>query len=519
MSVTGGYTRHAAARFAQVVGRQAGSPALLWADGAVSYGELDRLSNQVARQLLDSGVRKRQPVAIAIDKCTFAYAAILGCLKVGAPYFVVDPASPQVRAEAIVRQCQPRFAFAGAELAAVFDCPVQTIPPGGSEDPPLRPSIPDGPIELPWHIDGSDPAYVMFTSCSTGVPKGATISHANLMELIRWAPWQYGIGPGEVVTNVNPLFFDNSVFDIYSSLFSGAALAPITGAQLKDPGAVLSLFDRLGCTVYFSVPSLLIYLQRLKLITPQSFRTLKRIIFGGEGYPIPMLRQLFSDVGDRIELHNVYGPTECTCICSSYRITAADLDQSTLYPPLGTLIPHFSELIADESGTPVQAGESGELYLGGPAVGLGYYGAPEQSATAFVQNPTHERFADRMYRTGDLVRRAEDGKLHFVGRSDMQIKLQGYRIELGEIEHALQAVEGVTEAVAVFSSDGVIGRIVGVVAMATPLPPAAIRRAVEQRLPKYMVPERVRVVSELPKNANGKVDRKSLRAAVERGEL
>jgi D-alanine--poly(phosphoribitol) ligase subunit 1 len=268
------------------------------------------------------------------------------------------------------------------------------------------------------------------------------------------------------------------------------------------------------------VPSLLVYFQRLKLVGPESFPSLRKLVFGGEGYPKPMLAKLYEAVGHRIEMYNVYGPTECTCICSTYRISGIDFADLKGYPPLGGLIPNFSSVILDDAGGAVAPGEIGELYLGGPCVGLGYYGAPEQTAAAFVQNPTHDRFFDRVYRTGDLVRAdLGDGKLHFVGRVDTQIKHQGYRIELGEIEHALGAIEGVDEAAAIHSSQGDTSRIVAVLATTEDLAAAGIKQTLAQRLPRYMIPERIVVLAQLPKNANGKIDRKGIAAAIARGEL
>lgn len=514
------YAVHAAQVFAGVVGSNPKGVALRWTDDRVTtYAELDRLSNQIATLLLNGGIQKRDTVGIAMEKGVTAYAAILACLKIGAAYFCLDPASPAARARAIVNQCAPAYAFVGHQSVDVFECPKQRLDEGAAHVKWLE-GIPSSAIALRWTIDGSDPAYVMFTSGSTGTPKGATISQNNLVNFIRWAQTQYSVGPGELVTNLNPLFFDNSVFDIYSSLFSGATLVPFTSAQLAEPAETLATIDRLGCTLFFSVPSLLIYFQRLKLIGPDSFRTMKRIVFGGEGYPKPMLQKLHDAVGHRVELHNVYGPTECTCICSSYRISETDFADLKGYPPLGQLIPNFSYAILGDNGEPVPAGAIGELYLGGPCVGLGYYAAPEQTSAAFVQNPTHRRFIDRMYRTGDLVRlEPADGKLHFVARADTQIKLQGYRIELGEIEHAMQTVAGVDEAVAVFTTDETSARITGIVSASQDVTAGAVRQALPALLPRYMIPDRVVVMRELPKNANGKVDRKTLAAAVSRGEI
>jgi len=507
------YYTDAAQIFAEVVRRFPSRAALLWEAGAATtFEQLDNLSNQLARLFLASGAKKRIPVCLCLEKNERAYASILACLKIGTPYFVVDPANPVPRTRRMLQQCRPALAVVDASVdQAAFECPMIAADASVAES--------SMPPEFAWTIDGSDPAYIMFTSGSTGTPKGVTISQSNLVNFIAWSRHQLSTTPDDVFTGVNPLFFDNSVFDTYSSLFSGAALVPFDAATMREPSKIVARIEASEASVYFSVPSLLVYLQTLKLITRESFPRLKKILFGGEGYPKPMLARLLETVGERIALFNVYGPTECTCICSVYRVDAVDVADPTGYAPLGRLIPSFSGAIIDEAGRMAKDGDVGELCLGGPCVGLGYYNDPSQTTAAFVQNPTHDRFTDRVYRTGDLVRRSpKDGHLYFMGRADSQIKHQGYRIELGEVEAALVAVSGVDEAEAVYAANGTVGHIVGVVASRAAIAPAMVKQAVQRTLPKYMVPERIVVVDQLRKNANGKIDRAAIRASVERKE-
>jgi D-alanine--poly(phosphoribitol) ligase subunit 1 len=510
------YYTDAAQIFADVVRRYPGQAALVWSTAEVTtYDELDRLSNRIARLLVDRGARKRDPICLCLEKTLVTYASIVACLKLGVPYFVVDPANPAARTRTMIDRCQPVVAMVdGSADLSGFSGPTIRL-----DDPETRvclEAMADSPLQREWPIDGSDPAYIMFTSGSTGAPKGVTISQSNLVNFIQWSQDEFGTTAADVFTNLNPLFFDNSVFDIYSSLFAGAALVPFTAAIMREPKAIVSRIEALGCTVYFSVPSLLVYLQTMKLLTKTSVPSLQKVIFGGEGYPKPMLTRLFDAIGDRTRLYNVYGPTECTCICSVYPIAAGDLADPNGFAPLGHLIRNFSHVIVDESGRQVAAGEVGELCLGGPCVGVGYYNDPEQTARVFVQNPAHQRFADRVYKTGDLVREdPADRKIHFVGRADTQIKHQGYRIELGEIEHALAAVAGVDEAAAIYTH----GRIVGVVASRHQVEPAAVKQALAKALPSFMQPERIVVVAQLLKNANGKIDRQAIASTLERVEV
>jgi D-alanine--poly(phosphoribitol) ligase subunit 1 len=507
------YLHNVSGRFEEIVALHGDRKALRFNESsALTFVELDGLSNRVAHFLRREGVRKGDRVCIRLDKCDFAYAVIIACLKTGAPYFVVDLSNPFARVEHIVGKCMPKVVFSAKEAPLeISQGKVFVVDKDRALD--LLDGVPDGRFEAEGDISGSDPAYIMFTSGSTGFPKGAVMSNANLLNFIAWARTRFAIVPDDVFTNVNPLYFDNSVFDIYASLFNGASLVPFDAATIKDPYQTLERIDRLRCTVYFSVPSLLIYFQTLKLITPDVFRCLRKIVFGGEGYPKTKLKELFECFNGRADLVNVYGPTECTCICSAYDLSAEDFRELDGYPPLGALIPNFSYTILNDRDEAVVPGETGELILGGPCVGLGYFNDDDLTRTTFRQNALHSSFHERTYRTGDLVRYSpEDRKIHFVGRKDSQIKHQGYRIELGEIEHALGRVPGVDEAVALHSTRDGISAIVAVVAARNGVTAAIIRKDVARLVPGYMIPARVDVVERLPKNANGKIDRNLLKA-------
>jgi amino acid adenylation domain-containing protein len=507
-----GYSHNVPDRFREIANQCRDRAALVWSDREiVTYGELDQLSDRVALFLREKGVHKGDRVCIRLDNCDLAYALIIACLKIGAPYFVVDPSNPQVRAAHILDKCRPKLIFSAKETPLDLSKYPVIVVDRESQFAEFA-DMTGGAFQSGTDISGTDPAYIMFTSGSTGFPKGAVMSHANLLNFIQWAGWEFRITPDDVFTNVNPLYFDNSVFDFYACIMNGASLVPFDSAAMKDPYSALRRINDLRCTIYFSVPSLLIYFQILKLITPAAFAHVRTVIFGGEGYPKKKLKELFDCFHSRAELVNVYGPTECTCICSAYRVTAADFEDLDGYPPLGGPIPNFSFAILTERNRAAAADEVGELCLGGPCVGLGYFNEPELTRAVFSQNPLNTNYHERIYRTGDLVRLSkDDGKIHFVGRKDSQIKHQGYRIELGEIEHALCRISGVDEAVAIQTAGDGVSQIVAVVASRNGLTSAAIRKEVSSIVPAYMVPARVDVVDRLPRNANGKIDRNLLK--------
>ncbi|MDH4451814.1 MAG: AMP-binding protein [Verrucomicrobiota bacterium] len=473
---------------------------------SVTHAELAEMAGRIAATLHSRGIRQGEVVAFFHDKSPAAYAAMLACLRLGVLYTNLDPDSPWERVRKILGSCQPRLIINAFE-SLPHEASLKEV--AIAEVLHLR-GLENVSAELPdiKGISGSTPAYIMFTSGSTGMPKGAVMSHANLLWFTSWGRDRFQITPDDVLTNANPIYFDNSVFDFYTAIFSGATLAPITSAQARDARLLVKLINEARCTVWFSVPSLLVYLLTTRALSPADFPTVRKIIFGGEGFPKPKLKQLFDLLGHRCDLENVYGPTECTCICSAHTISAADFEDMQNLATLGPLAQNFDhEILALDESDP----DFGELFLRGPQVGLGYYRDTERTTMSFIQNPRHSDYADIGYRTGDLVRRDSRGWLHFKGRADFQIKHMGYRIELEEIEAALGTLPGVRECAVIYQrlSEG-LGQILGYAAMGAALPSDELVKKVAAIVPPYMVPRRITAMDALPKNANGKIDRVAL---------
>jgi D-alanine--poly(phosphoribitol) ligase subunit 1 len=298
------------------------------------------------------------------------------------------------------------------------------------------------------------------------------------------------------------------VFDFYSALFSGAAIAPINKELLSQPLALLDLIDELACTIWFSVPSMLIYMLTMKAFHKGRFQSIRSVIFGGEGFPKSELVKLYDLFADHIEFVNVYGPTEGTCICSSYTIQASDFANLEGLPTLGTINCNFDYLILDELG---RKSDRGELCILGPNIGLGYYRDMERSKAVFLDYSGYGFYNDRMYKTGDMVHEW-NGLLYFLGRKDNQIKHMGYRIELEEIELALNALSNVNQAAVIYERvNAGYGKIIAFVASEMALESAELKKELTKKLPDYMIPNVIKVGQELPKNPNGKVDRNKLR--------
>ena len=503
------YEYNLAIRFQRLAARHPQATALWFhRDETVSYEQLNRLSNQLARLLLNEGVRAGDVVCISGQKAVITFATIIACLKLGVPYSILDPESPVERLRKILSTCKPRLVVADSEflnkLATLDYSSLDT----NRADIAAK-ALADGDLEESNAITGSNLAYIMFTSGSTGFPKGAVMTHANVLNLIEWASETFDIAPDDILTNVNPLYFDNSVFDLYAALFSGARLVPFSKNETRDPKRLVEKVDAAKCTLWFSVPSLLIFLQTMRATDGKHLSSIRRFVFGGEGYPKAKLKLLY-DAYPKARLFNVYGPTECTCICSAHKLVPEDFSDVQGLPRLGKIAKNFGFLILDDDGHEVNAGEIGELCLLGPNVGKGYYNDPERTASNFVQNPLNQHYEEIIYKTGDLAKLDEHGDLHIQGRKDNQIKHMGYRIELEEIEAALNCLDYVSEAAVLHTSVNGLSRIVAVVAGSIAVDGERIRAELKQIIPDYMIPSVFHSEEMLPKNANGKVDRRFL---------
>jgi len=502
-------------RFQRVVDERSPDVAIWFSeDETADYQALNKLANRIARLLLKRSVVARDVVCLSGEKSLCTFACMIACLKIGAIYCVLDPETPVERLRKILTTCLPKLLlgerdFVNGAETVTGDLGIEAIEKQAFELEARKYEATNLPQTV--GVTGSNPAYIMFTSGSTGFPKGAVITHANVLNLVEWSRETYAITGADVLTNVNPLYFDNSVFDFYAAILNGARLVPFSKAEVSDPQALVAKIEKAQCTLWFSVPSLLIFLQTMRATDGKNLSCIRRFVFGGEGYPKAKLKKLYDAYAASSQFFNVYGPTECTCICSSYRVTEEDFQDLQGLPPLGYIAPNFSYLILGEDGRAVSLGETGDLCLSGPNVGSGYYNDAERTAVSFVQNPLNEKFREIIYRTGDLARfDPRDGQLYIEGRQDNQIKHLGYRIELEEIEAALHCLDYVAEAAALHTNANGLSRIIAVVASAEDFEDERIRRDLGQIIPSYMIPSVFHRALVLPKNPNGKVDRRHL---------
>lgn len=480
-----------------------------------TYAELEQRSNQLARLLIDRGLRRGDRVCLMQPKAPVAIVSMLATLKAGAVYVPVDIAGPLARVERIVTAADPRLLLASghaSELLAGMSLDAEVVSVAGVIDraqSTLADAAGYAAEPLPSITRPRDPAHILFTSGSTGVPKGVVITHAMVDAFLDWALPYFGHRPGDRISGHPPLHFDLSTFDIYGSLSSGAELHLVPGDVLL-PRQLASFIRDASLTQWFSVPSTFAYMARGEAVAEGDFPSLERIIWCGEVLQPAVLAYWMRRV-PQCSYTNLYGPTEAT-IASSYHTVVGIPDDETAAIPIGTPCAGEDIHVLDETLAPVPPGDIGELYIEGAGLSPGYWRDEEKTRAAFVADPWS---GQRLYRTGDLGRRDERGLLHFVGRADSQIKSRGYRIELGEIETALTAVPGVAEcAVVGVPSESFEGTAICCAWASRPnadLDRTRLRAALAEALPPYMLPSRWLELTELPKNANGKTDRPALR--------
>lgn len=490
------FDRHVAARPESVA---------LEFDGRVlTYGELARYANQLARRLVRLGVRRGDRVGLMMEGSAEIVVAMLGTLKVGAAYVPIDLAYPKARIEAILADTLAKVTIATPAFAPRLVAVETTVLSLDRDFAVLRDeseqalSVPLGP---------EDVAYVMFTSGSTGRPKGAMIPHRAVARLVCENAFAQ-IAATDKVGQGSNCAFDAATFEIWGALLNGATLVGLDNEVMLSSAALARVIAKRGISVLFVTTALF---NELVAAQPDTFRGLRVLLFGGERVDAGRVRQVLGSAAPEVFCH-VYGPTETTTFAVWHRLSAADLACGTI--PIGRPISNSTAYVLDPGMQPNAPGEIGELYLGGDGLAHGYLCNPGLTAQSFVPSPFAESGGTRLYRTGDKVRWGEDGSIEFVGRFDDQFKLRGRRIEIGEIEFWLKNEPGIRQAVTTVREDASgEKRIVAYIVPDAGAPVevvSAVQDELRRRLPPYMQPHAVVMLGSLPLTRNGKVDRKAL---------
>ncbi len=498
---------------------------------ALTYEQLDHLTNQVARALRSAGVQRGDRVGIYVHKSPASIISIFGILKTGAAYVPLDPNAPAKRLAYITRDCGIKVLLtASAKLKALADffvegTPLQTVL--------LTDETGDAPAELPpparlvtWaeiiaQADAAleanpaietDLAYILYTSGSTGAPKGVMISHRTIFTFVNWCRDTFRLTADDRMTSHAPLHFDLSTFDIYATIQAGATLV-LVGENLSAlPVQLAALLQNERITITYLVPSILSLMVNYGNLGKHDLSRLRAVLFAGEVFPMKYLRRLVAAI-PHAAYYNLYGPTE-TNVCTYYQVQPDDVrpERGDQPVPIGQACGNIEVFAVNEAGERVtEPGREGELWARGSCVAQGYWGDREKTARSFVQNPFQPLYPDLAYRTGDIVTLAPDRKNWiYVGRRDHMIKTRGYRVELGEIENALYRHEDVKEAAVIAIPDDILGnrlKAFVVLAPGSTLTPKALETFCGQAVPKYMVPEKIEFCQVMPKTSSGKIDR------------
>ncbi len=483
--------------FGEQAQRNPDAIALEFAAATLSYRELDRRSNRLARFLGQRGVGRGSVVAVCMERSADFVVALLGVIKAGGAYLPLDPSYPAERLRFMLDDSNAIVLLAHRGTASSV---ADRLPILVDEAPEIG-GLGDDPVVADTTAD--DCVYVMYTSGSTGQPKGISIPHRAVVRLVRDTDY-VAIAASDRIAHASNTSFDAVTFEIWGALLNGATLVEVPRETVLSSRALAAHVRTTGVSVMFLTTALV---NQMALEMPDGFASLRCLLFGGEACDPNLVRAIIAS-GRPGELLHVYGPTESTTFATWFRIDEVAPGATTI--PIGMPISNTSLYVLDERMELVPVGVTGELFLGGDGLALEYRGRPELTPKRFVPNPFQP--GTRLYRTGNLARRLADGNVMFAGRRDHQVKIRGFRIELGEIEMALRSHDDVSDAMVVSPGTGNDKRLVAFVASerVPALTSLEIRTYLQRRLPDYMIPGAIIVQEGLPLTANGKVNRRVL---------
>ena len=514
--------------YRQIIAQCARTPhavAVLQDGVGLTYGELHRQSNQLAHLLRAQGVARGSLVGVMLPRGIQMQIALLAILKAGGGYVPLDPDYPSARLAYMLEHARIETLLTENSVAgALAKCLSAQLPLRNLvhlDDKPLTPSSYQVFGRADWQSQPTadlsqvstpdDPMVVLYTSGSTGKPKGVVLGHRGYANRHDWHQQLFQLQPGERVAQKTSICFDISVWELFWPLQIGGTVCPVSTATLRDPWALAQWIRDTGIHVMHFVPSL--FGEFLNAVEPQmiAFPALRQLVFSGEALPVAYVRCWFARFGLGAKLANLYGPTEASIDVSAWQMTEMpSVDMARV--PIGHAMPNVYLRVLDENMQPAPVGAQGELWIGGMQLAHGYLHDPQRTAESFRANPFTDIPGPMLYRTGDVAVELPDGSFDYRGRADSQVKIRGYRVELGEIETVLGTHPAVRE-VAVLALDPGDGQLrLSAWLAGEQVEPRVLREFLAQKLPAYMLPQRFEWLPSLPKNQNGKLDRKAIAA-------
>lgn len=472
----------------------------------LTYKELYDGYNSIAQAIVNNCENVvKKPIVVYMPKCAKSPVAFMGALASANIYVPVDYKTPIERLLTMFDNLQPAMIItdeAGKKLLGdagveknvyIYDQIVQT-----KADISIIEKRKN-------YITDTDPAYIMYTSGSTGTPKGVVIAHRGIINYALWLIDEFKINDKSVLGLQSGFHFDNSVFDIYTSFFTGATMVIIPEILFMYPNQLVEFMAKKMITTVFWVPTVMINVANSGALENAALERLKTVVFAGEVMPNKQLNIWRKNLPNCLYA-NLYGPTEITVDCTYYIVDRQFENNDPL--PIGVAVPNSRILILNENNKLCKQGEKGELCVAGVGLALGYYNNKELTDKVFVQNPLNDKYNETIYRTGDIAYENDEGLIMYVGRRDNQFKLRGNRIELGDIENAASCVECVKKACALF--DGANEKIILVIETDEQINLRKLNLQLAKYLPKYMLPGQLVIEEQMPLTPNRKINRKEL---------
>lgn len=473
----------------------------------VTYKELVQNSKTIGT-FLSKNKKTNAPIAIFIDKTVNCLEAMFGVIYSGNFYTIIDTKSPIERINLILNTLEP--------IAIITDNKnlkkVQELVANDKiciyEDMIKENINNDELAKIRNQMIDTDPMYVLFTSGSTGVPKGTVISHKAVVSYASWVVETFDIDSNTIWGSQTPFYFSMSITDVFSTILSGATFYIIPKMYFSFPIKLLEFINEKKINSIYWVPSALCIVANFKALEEMELPTLKKVLFAGEVMPVKQLNMWIDKLPNAM-FANLFGPTETTDICTYYVLDRKFKNTETL--PIGKACNNCDVLVIKDDGTKALEGEEGELCVRGSFLALGYYNNPEKTESVFVKNPLNKHYNEIIYKTGDIVKYNDKGELIYLSRKDFQIKHMGYRIELGEIENVINNIDGIIICACVYDTE--TSRIV-LFYQGDDLEENDVLDIAKEKLLPYMCPNKIIKLPRMPYNSNGKIDRVNLKKII-----